>query len=214
MNVSNRKWRRLNRWQVCQIDYPTVHRMNNWQLCLINSANSNATNDSNCAKPKRKKMQQPLANVPVWLSKTSWDQKWQLCQNQKQKSIATITSKYAWVTEQYQLQQPLASVPKQLSKNNQDFQQSSKTGTMCPPWKTANSYNWDAVGPSRDQMINCRSQKNRNPFSFLSKKATTSVNQQMCQSTNLILDKKGALLPFVLQQCTININQQMCRSTV
>jgi len=137
-------------------------------------------------------MQQPLANVPVWLSKISCNQKWQLCQNQKQKSIAAITGKCAWVTDQYQLQQPLASVPKWLSKNNQDGQQSNKTGTMCPPWKTANSYNWDAVGPSRDQMINCRNQKNRNPFSFLFKKATTSVNQQMCQSTNSILDKKGA----------------------
>ncbi len=71
-----------------------------------------------------------------WLSKFSYNLTWQLCQNQRQKSIATITGKCAWVTEQYQLQQSLASVPKWLSKKHQDGQQSNETGTMCPPQKT------------------------------------------------------------------------------
>jgi len=61
---------------------------------------------------------------------------------------------------------------------------------MCPPQKKANSYNWDAVGPSRDWMINCRRQKNRNPFSFLSRKTATlvdnkCVNQQIWYSMSI-----------------------------
>ena len=36
--------------------------------------------------------------------------------------------------------------------------------------------------------------KRQKTFSFLSKEATTSVNQQMCQSTNPILNNKGAPL--------------------
>jgi len=211
MNVFNSKWRRLDRWQVCQLDYPRVHGMNNWQLCLSNSANSNATNDSNCAIPKEQnELQQSLANVPEWVSKLSCNEKWQLCQNWKRN----------------QLEQPLANVPKWLSDisfnnhwqvcqsdwvKNIERQQSNETGTMCPPWKTASFSNWDAVGPSRDWVISCKSQKYTNPFSFLSKITATLVNQQMCQSTNLILNKKG---PFALQQSTINVNQQMCQLTV
>ncbi len=103
---------------------------------------------------------------------------WQMCLSDWAISVATTTGKCAKVIEW-----------KTPSGSNQ-----TKQGQCAPPWKTASYYNWDAVWPSRDQMINCRSQKDRKPFPFLSKESTTLVNQQMCQSTYPILDNKGAPL--------------------
>jgi len=165
---------------------PKVCWNDNWEMCQMT--------DGNCARSNEQiKLQQPLANVPEWLVKIT----------SKQKGSCARSKNHN------QLQQSPANVPEWLSNiscnnhwqmcqsdwaKNTEWQQSNKTGTMCPPWKTASSYNWDAVWPSRDWMINCRSQKDRKPFPFVSKETTTLVNQQMCWSTYPILNNKGAPL--------------------
>ena len=95
MNVSNTKRRRLDRWQVCQLDYPRVRGMNNWQLCLTiqqiqmqqmiaivpnPKSNKDATTTDKCAGVTEQAQLQPkMAVVPKTKTEIDCYNHWQMC---------------------------------------------------------------------------------------------------------------------------------------